>query len=312
MNWLVFCINIGISLSYVAVLYITSKGIENYPARRDDPRVIKRRLKNVLMVSILNTAIVPLLHSIIVPQLSYKEAFLNIGIIPGYHQHGSSQIKLYIGTILKNLCLVMLLYIGPLTDMVLYYISNKESSILSAFREEFMNIWGLRNYIFAPITEELFYTSLLLNTYLTLEPRKPKLTTLLWQPSLFFSIAHIHHAYEATLVGNFSTASIIINTLFQMAYTGIFGAFTNFVFLRTGGNLWSCILLHSFCNVMGFPSGSELYEYFTVIKTPKSLKLQHLLSIWNKVYYILLFMGILFFKDGLWRLTSCPEHNLIH
>ncbi|KAL3234538.1 CAAX prenyl protease 2 [Nakaseomyces bracarensis] len=306
MNWTVFALNYAISLSYVAVLYVTSKGIEDFPARRDDPRVIMKRMKNVSIVCIINLLWVPMAYAVLSDQLTYKEAFLGIGLIPGYYRNDMWDINSFVIDIIKVLALVALLYVGPLSDKILYYITNRRASPVEDMKNEVMNIWGIRNYIFAPITEEIFYTSMLLNTYLVQKDGRLSLSTMLVQPSMFFSIAHIHHAYEATLVGNFSMSSIILNTVFQMVYTTLFGAFTNFVYLKTGGNLWACILAHTFCNLLGFPDGSAVHEYFTVIRTPSSLRIQQLVSYWNKIYYILLLMGILFFKDNLFNLVSSP------
>lgn len=308
MNWTVFTLNYAISLSYVAVLYVTSKGIEDFPARRDDPRVIRKRMKNVTIVCILNLILVPMAHALISGNLTYTEAFLNIGLVPGYYRDDRWDLSSYTIDVIKVLSLVALLYVGPLSDLILYYITNRKASPLQDFKDELLSIWGLRNYIFAPITEEIFYTSMLLNTYLVANvTEKSHLTTMLVQPSMFFSIAHIHHAYEATLVGNFSIISIVLNTMFQMLYTTLFGAFTNFVYLKTGGNLWACILAHTLCNLLGFPNGSATYEHFTVIRTPSSLRLQQLVNYWNKIYYILLLMGILFFKDYLFVLVNSPD-----
>lgn len=44
----------------------------------------------------------------------------------------------------------------------------------------------------------------------------------------------------------------IIRSLFQFTYTSLFGFFVAFVFLRTG-NIYACIVAHTFCNWMGLP-----------------------------------------------------------
>lgn len=49
-----------------------------------------------------------------------------------------------------------------------------------------------------------------------------------------------------------SIQQAITIVLFQLCYTTIFGAYTSFIFIRTG-HLISCFLIHAFCNCMGFP-----------------------------------------------------------
>ena len=186
-----------------------------------------------------------------------------------------------------------LLYVGPLMDLFLFYVFTKGKTLYVDYKDEFSNIYCLRNYIFAPITEEIFYTSMLLNTYLMLCPIESlSLKTLLWQPSLFFGLAHIHHAYGSFRTGDQNLITILMNTIIQFGYTTLFGAFTNFIFLRTGGNLWACMFAHSFCNIMGFPGRSRLSLHFTMIEEVKGDWRRKLIAAWNKSYIFLLFLLI--------------------
>ena len=50
--------------------------------------------------------------------------------------------------------------------------------------------------------------------------------------------------------------SIQPSTVFQLAYTSVFGFHAAFLFLRTGSVL-PPILSHIFCNIMGFPHPAE-------------------------------------------------------
>lgn len=47
---------------------------------------------------------------------------------------------------------------------------------------------------------------------------------------------------------------------FQMTYTTLFGAYSAFLFVRTGHLAAPCIV-HAFCNHMGFPDFSEVFTY---------------------------------------------------
>ena len=72
----------------------------------------------------------------------------------------------------------------------------------------------------------------------------------------FFGIAHFHHMIERIRRGqDFKTAFFISS--FQFAYTTVFGMFSAFLFVRTG-HLASCVIVHGFCNFMGFPDLIEL------------------------------------------------------
>lgn len=47
---------------------------------------------------------------------------------------------------------------------------------------------------------------------------------------------------------------------FQFSYTAVFGAYTAFLFIRTG-HLIGPVLCHSFCNYMGFPAVCAALEH---------------------------------------------------
>ena len=70
---------------------------------------------------------------------------------------------------------------------------------------------------------------------------------------LYFGVAHIHHFYESRLTNpRASILGLLVSSMFQFLYTTLFGWYANFVFVRTG-SIYSVILIHSFCNWIGFP-----------------------------------------------------------
>jgi prenyl protein peptidase len=70
---------------------------------------------------------------------------------------------------------------------------------------------------------------------------------------LYFGIAHLHHLYEFRITHPEVTLFVsILRSLFQFTYTSLFGFFATFVYLRTG-NVFTCMLAHTFCNWMGLP-----------------------------------------------------------
>lgn len=67
--------------------------------------------------------------------------------------------------------------------------------------------------------------------------------------ALLFGAAHLHHRFDL----HSSWAS----TLVQFAYTGLFGAYSSYLFMRTG-TLLAPLSAHVFCNFMGLPDVSAL------------------------------------------------------
>ncbi|XP_010224360.1 PREDICTED: CAAX prenyl protease 2, partial [Tinamus guttatus] len=51
---------------------------------------------------------------------------------------------------------------------------------------------------------------------------------------LFFGVAHFHHVIEQLRFRQGSVGSIFMAAAFQFSYTALFGAYTAFIFLRTG------------------------------------------------------------------------------
>jgi prenyl protein peptidase len=70
---------------------------------------------------------------------------------------------------------------------------------------------------------------------------------------LYFGIAHLHHLYEFRITHpEVPVFLAVLRSLFQFTYTSLFGFFATFVYLRTG-NVYTCMLAHTFCNWMGLP-----------------------------------------------------------
>ena len=69
-------------------------------------------------------------------------------------------------------------------------------------------------------------------------------------PALF-GVAHLHHLLEKLRAG-WPWALALQATLFQFAYTSVFGAYSGFLFLRTG-HLSAACAAHCLCNYMQLP-----------------------------------------------------------
>lgn len=75
-------------------------------------------------------------------------------------------------------------------------------------------------------------------------------------------VAHLHHAWENyRTLGKTKDAFIqaLCISMFQFTYTTVFGWYVSYLFLKTG-NLWPCVLCHSFCNIMGFPDFDRIQD----------------------------------------------------
>jgi prenyl protein peptidase len=83
-------------------------------------------------------------------------------------------------------------------------------------------------------------------------------TDLCWIAPLFFGFAHIHHAFVKLYKGH-QLIPTVFSTIFQFAYTSVFGAYVAYVFLRTG-SLVAVVLCHSMCNSMGLPNFSFFHR----------------------------------------------------
>ncbi|KAL3536127.1 hypothetical protein ACH5RR_004588 [Cinchona calisaya] len=110
-----------------------------------------------------------------------------------------------------------------------------------------MSAW--RNYIVAPITEELVFRACMVPLLLCGGFRTYMAVILC---PIFFSLAHLHHILEHYFQRNCSLAKASMAVGFQLGYTVIFGSYATFLFVRTG-HLIAPLVAHIFCNYMGLP-----------------------------------------------------------
>ncbi|XP_016436921.1 CAAX prenyl protease 2 isoform X1 [Nicotiana tabacum] len=110
------------------------------------------------------------------------------------------------------------------------------------------DISAWRNYLVAPLTEELVFRACMIplllcggfSTY-----------TVVFLCPIFFSLAHLNHLLEyAQRSGSWPKAFAVVG--FQLGYTVIFGSYASFLFVRTG-HLTAPLVAHIFCNYMGIP-----------------------------------------------------------
>lgn len=166
---------------------------------------------------------------------------------------------------------------------------------------EKLDVWDFRNLIFAPFTEELVFTAIILYNY--------KLQNSWWL-SLYFGIPHLHHAWELIQEmdsnPNYTIGSIFANCFLQFCYTSLFGHINNVIYLKTKQNLACCFVSHSICNYMGFPNLVPLFSIEPGVTTnssanhsaatidqQKKVQKQQLNKLYKYMYWSLMIFGLI-------------------
>jgi prenyl protein peptidase len=133
---------------------------------------------------------------------------------------------------------------------------------------------------------------------------------------VIFGLAHVHHFYEFRITyPHTPIIGTILRSLLQFAYTTLFGGYVTFLFLRTG-SLLSVVLVHAFCNWMGFPRfwgrvsagetvpTSDFGDAERIENHGPSRSNEQLSIIWTVLYYVLLVVGAVSWWNSLWTLTE--------
>ncbi|CAH3128465.1 unnamed protein product [Pocillopora meandrina] len=219
-----------LSVAYVASLYVLKS-----PYPRDHPKTIKQRFRSVFVISLLAPLYVWL----------WADRSLDYNGISLWKYMGIHSENIFIA-ILFPLVLTLILFLGPI---ILLYFSGDPGNVKGflEYPSSWVNAINLRNYLVAPLTEELVYRACLVPL---LVPGFGNAMPIFISP-LFFGVAHIHHVIERLQQGE-NPKDVWSTAIFQFGYTTVFGGYTAFLFLRTG-HLIGPVLCHSFCNFMGFP-----------------------------------------------------------
>ncbi|KAJ8281813.1 hypothetical protein COCON_G00043320 [Conger conger] len=243
--WLSVLSCLVLACSYVGSLYVWRSDLP-----RDHPSVIKRRFTSVLVVSALSPVFV----------WTWKEV---TGVRPGHSLLALMGIRLegVVPAAILPLLLTMALFLGPLIQLAIdcpwSFIDTIKVWIDPSFWALCVSdMRWLRNQVVAPLTEELVFRASMLPM---LVPCAGPNTAVLTCP-LFFGVAHFHHVIEQLRFRQATVSAIFLSAVFQFSYTGVFGAYTAFIFIRTG-HLVGPVLCHSFCNLMGFPALSTALEH---------------------------------------------------
>ncbi|XP_056298558.1 CAAX prenyl protease 2 [Pseudoliparis swirei] len=234
-----------LACAYVGSLYVWRSDLP-----RDHPTVIKRRFTSVLVVSGLSPLFV----------LAWRE-FTDVRTGPSLLALMGIRLEGLIPAVLLPLALTMVLFLGPLMQLAMDCPWSFMDGVRVALDPWFWMLclsdmrW-LRNQVVAPLTEELVFRACMLPM---LVPCAGPLAAIFTCP-LFFGVAHFHHVIELLRFRQGTLAGIFLSAVFQFSYTAVFGAYTAFLFIRTG-HLIGPVLCHSFCNYMGFPAVGTVMEH---------------------------------------------------
>lgn len=255
--------------SYVAAIRI---GAPAYIAvlDRNDPRVIKHRMRRITILCIVVVAVLPYLLSVVNSYPDYTTAFLLLGLIPG-HMETPSLRQDMINIAIAGLKMA-LLYCGPIAN---YVVTGRIRYISTDFRDAYRTLWGFRDHIFAPVTEEIVYRA---GVKSILHSHVSHSALAIFSP-LLFGFAHLHHGYHLYFNEKYEFRMVALQVFGQFAYTTVFGLIANRFFLGSGHNLWCAIMAHGICNLIGFPEFEMRQDH------PK----------WFWIYCCLLLVGLIGF-----------------
>jgi prenyl protein peptidase len=144
------------------------------------------------------------------------------------------------------------------------YMTPLLASLSFANNEQGWITW--RNLIIAPFLEEIAFRTCMVP--ILLAAGLDTFTICLVSP-LFFGVAHAHHALQRLQEG-INPITVTVTTVFQFAYTSLFGAYAAYVYIHTQSTM-AITLAHGFCNLMGLPNFTfsarhhDLYEYRWVL-----------------------------------------------
>ncbi|XP_031713252.1 CAAX prenyl protease 2-like [Anarrhichthys ocellatus] len=246
-----------LSCLLLACLYVGSLYVWRSSLPRDHPGLIKRRCASVLLVSALSPAVVKAwMHWADVKVDASVWQLMGVrleGLVP------AAVLPLLLTVVCPRVSTQIVFYLGPLVHSV---IDNPDGFTLqSALNvQSWMLCVGdavwLRNQVVAPVTEELVFRGAMLPMLVPCTGP----TAAIFMAPLFFGVAHFHHIVEQRRLHKDSMSVILLVSGSQFLYTTVFGAFTSFIFMRTG-HVVGPVLCHSFCNSQGLPDISSALQH---------------------------------------------------
>ncbi|UXI23231.1 Inositol hexakisphosphate kinase 1 [Sarcoptes scabiei] len=258
-----------VSILFPASMYVWNDSIK---LGRDHPISIRRNCLSISIVCLISLEILFLFRSITETLDNSQGQFSSLIALLNYRSY-SNYLDYFLRCLLVPIFLWLVLFCGPIcfeNSKILIKLKNfKLISILQRFRfsfktntlisivkfENYQFLNFFRQYIFAPLSEELLFRGVLLAL---LVPFWSK-TSAIFISSSLFSLMHIH----TFIVTSFLRKKINLNESFvvtiQCLYTFLFGLIASVNYLWSG-NLITPILLHFLCNLIGLPEFDKIFR----------------------------------------------------
>jgi prenyl protein peptidase len=231
--------------TYVACLYIRA-GYRRAGGRapdRDDPRVIKQRFGRVGIACAIAPCI-SIAASRVGPSAPACVALVGAQSPSIWRWFGLAAPNVLLGTALP-LSLTAVLFLGPLVMSWLERdrVTPLRDQLLARLRDlESEPLPVLRNLVIGPLSEEWVFRAcmcpLLFGAGLSDVAN-------VFFTAFVFGCAHVHHIFDSDV------SHMVV--LVQFTYTSLFGAYSSYLFLRTG-HVLGPLLAHAFCNWQGLPA----------------------------------------------------------
>ena len=278
--------------TYVACLYVRAdfRRPGGRAPNRDDPRVVKQRFVRVGIASVIAPCIALLASSL---PGGREECAAKASIARWFGLWAPSAA---LGAALP-LILTMVLFLGPL--LLAWLERDRFTPLLGQMRqwwpaEEHGRMLLMRNLLIGPLSEEWVFRacmcSLLFGAGLSDVVN-------VFVSATIFGLAHVHHIFDSDVHW--------LSVFIQFTYTTLFGAYSSYLFLRTG-HLLGPLLAHMFCNSQGLPAFGRVpgHEHERLLAAAFVLGLASftLLVTLDAIYRPLLFHSIFWREDA-----SCWE-----
>ncbi|KAH6603412.1 CaaX prenyl protease [Trichoderma cornu-damae] len=290
-----FGLLVAYSLVYVLPLYASSHTRASPGRSRDAPETIRARIHVVS----LSTTACSLVTYFLLPYICSPAAAAAASCSP---LHLMGYWPLGVLEALRACFLTGLLFAAPLYECLVIDGAWREwASGLQPLRDVWTEWPAWRNLVAGPVTEECLFRSAAVPLLLV---AGSSLSSIIFLSPVVFGLAHLHHFYQFRVTyPQTPLAAAIARSVLQFSYTSIFGAYANFLFLRTG-SLIAVVLVHAFCNSMGLPRvWGAVTPYW--LSQADSSRSGHA-ALWSGIYYVLLIGGSVAWWKNLYPLTESP------
>ncbi|EJT81778.1 CaaX protease [Gaeumannomyces tritici R3-111a-1] len=277
---------VAYTVIYVAPFYLSSRTRPSAQLSRDAPSVIKARVASVTLSCIACSAVT--FYMVTKDGHVSSEGALHL---LGYWPIGLAESA-------RSLFLTALLFLGPLFENIVVEAGWKDWMALRPLYDLFGEWTTWRNIVAGPFTEEVLFRSA--GVPLMLLARTSVSKTIFLSP-VVFGLAHLHHFYEFRLTHpRVPCVQAALRSVFQFAFTTLFGAYATFLYLR-GGSLLAVTLVHAFCNSLGLP---RFWGRVRVVTADDPDGERSASPLWTVAYYVLLLAGATLFYRNFWTLTQ--------